>query len=746
MKTLRFFSLLVLILLMIKAANAQNPKWVLGSSQQDASNAFYGLGTNHLKFYEVDFTGPSPVSTPRTIGASINAISTYGTQDVINNALDANNNVLFYVFDAARIPWTSGSLVVDTIYFAAYNSSTNADEVFGRVATVATGASVIESELVRKPGSSTEYYFIYKTNCLSNANGDIRYVTIDAIAHTVSAPTNIVTAEKHGEGMAVSQLDCASNQRWFFFSRPESNGNVTLRRCAITSTGISAPTDLYTISIPNNGTIVVVGGIEIAPTNNYLSIANYSTASSTKDVILFDYDNSTGNVSNERSYNVTSGYPAVTSEFSPNGTRLYILQGGSGSFPNVIYNCPTSPTNYSVTSTDQVAVPLTGCLTLETAYDGNIYTMAGPNNASFYILHNVNTASVTVTSTSSTFFGPDDRIGTGLPDQVDGETGAQGNVTAQFTSSASTICVQQAINFTSTSLNATAYSWDFGDGNFSTNQNPTNTYTVSGTYTVSLVAANNCGSDTTTQVITVNNLPVAQITGPFAICSGQSIILTGSGGGTYQWSGGTNATTSSVTVSPSSTTAYYLTVSNGSCTSLPDTFIVNVHPVPVVNAGNDTTICSGDSVQLNGIVIGASSYIWGPSTFLSNTNILNPYASPTSTMTYILDASNSFDCSTSDTIVINVQSCTGIKENELNTSAFTIYPNPSGGQIEIITEKEFFGKCIVSVFDPEGQLVYREETANSGIVHTDLSRLAKGTYFIKLESGDMNATQKIILQ
>lgn len=51
-----------------------------------------------------------------------------------------------------------------------------------------------------------------------------------------------------------------------------------------------------------------------------------------------------------------------------------------------------------------------------------------------------------------------------------------------------------------TTGNVTSWSWDFGDANVSTLQNPTNTYVVEGTYTVSLTATGPGGSNTETKV------------------------------------------------------------------------------------------------------------------------------------------------------------------------------------------------------------------------------------------------------
>ncbi|HZG01534.1 MAG TPA: PKD domain-containing protein, partial [Chitinophagales bacterium] len=59
-------------------------------------------------------------------------------------------------------------------------------------------------------------------------------------------------------------------------------------------------------------------------------------------------------------------------------------------------------------------------------------------------------------------------------------------------------------DFTSTSTNATSYNWNFGvSGAASTDANPTYTYATGGTYTVTLIATNNCGADTTSQQISV---------------------------------------------------------------------------------------------------------------------------------------------------------------------------------------------------------------------------------------------------
>jgi len=58
--------------------------------------------------------------------------------------------------------------------------------------------------------------------------------------------------------------------------------------------------------------------------------------------------------------------------------------------------------------------------------------------------------------------------------------------------------------FLNNSQYGTSYHWDFGDGNQSTQQNPTHVYASVGTFNVVLTVTNNCGSDTYTTTVTTS--------------------------------------------------------------------------------------------------------------------------------------------------------------------------------------------------------------------------------------------------
>ncbi len=86
------------------------------------------------------------------------------------------------------------------------------------------------------------------------------------------------------------------------------------------------------------------------------------------------------------------------------------------------------------------------------------------------------------------------------------------------------------------SHNPTSWLWDFGDGTFSTLQNPTHEYEWSGSYTVTLVVSNSFGSDTITYENAVSiNRPDLPVIFNDTICENEQAMLTASGTGTILW-------------------------------------------------------------------------------------------------------------------------------------------------------------------------------------------------------------------
>lgn len=218
-----------------------------------------------------------------------------------------------------------------------------------------------------------------------------------------------------------------------------------------------------------------------------------------------------------------------------------------------------------------------------------------------------------------------------------------------------------------TTLNAsggTTYLWTPATGlSSNTIANPVVNTTVNATYTVS-VSNGGCAS---TDVVNVNvlALPIVNAGSDKVICTGDSVILNGSGGVTYTWTPTTyfdgwtyhpimdypNSMTPKVYPYTGGTNTFILTASNGSCTAS-DAVNVTVVSPPSPNAGSDVAICIGNSVGLN--ASGGTSYTWTPAVNISNPNVYNPIVNPTSSINYTVSVSNGV-CVRKDVVLVTVE-------------------------------------------------------------------------------------------
>ena len=100
---------------------------------------------------------------------------------------------------------------------------------------------------------------------------------------------------------------------------------------------------------------------------------------------------------------------------------------------------------------------------------------------------------------------------------------------ASLVSNATAGTLPFAVQFLDNSTNSpTSWTWSFGDGGTSSEQNPSHTYSVAGIYTVTLTATNSGGSDTVTRVgyITVTKPAAAPIASFFSTVQSGSSPLT----------------------------------------------------------------------------------------------------------------------------------------------------------------------------------------------------------------------------
>ncbi|NVN94214.1 MAG: gliding motility-associated C-terminal domain-containing protein [Bacteroidetes bacterium] len=254
-------------------------------------------------------------------------------------------------------------------------------------------------------------------------------------------------------------------------------------------------------------------------------------------------------------------------------------------------------------------------------------------------------------------------------------------------------CQGQSIVLQATQV-FTSYLWSTGASTQSVNVNTQGAYWLKGTN------ASGCsGYDTIN--ITLNPTPIVQIapTNP-SVCKGESITLTASSNllsTTYTWSN--TATTTTVNLSPTLTTSYFVIGKLNQCV---DTAFatINVKPLPIISTTADKNpICEGESTNLTaGSNMPSTTYVW-------NNNVTGNTLSvaPNNSAYYYVTgtASNCHDTSGITINVITQQSinlgvddylCVGDEKtlNANNLLGVFLWSNGTSGNTMIVNEPGVF--------------------------------------------------------
>lgn len=226
------------------------------------------------------------------------------------------------------------------------------------------------------------------------------------------------------------------------------------------------------------------------------------------------------------------------------------------------------------------------------------------------------------------------------------------NATFDFTSEVQ--CDGATVVFTNTSSGAFGFTWDFGDGNTSTEVSPTHVYSQAGTYTVQLssIYDASCVSTKTMQVMVTEPEIVADFTYDLTDCSSESATITftdastNSMNNTVSWmwtfSDGQISDEQNPTVSFTQTgnliAKLTITSDNGCMAMVADT--IDIQLVDLNLEDEEIALCFGDNVVLNPNGNPDYIYTWTPATGLDDPTAASPTASPTQTTQYTVTALN----------------------------------------------------------------------------------------------------------
>jgi len=360
------------------------------------------------------------------------------------------------------------------------------------------------------------------------------------------------------------------------------------------------------------------------------------------------------------------------------GASTYSWSPGASLSDSTIANpvaSPSSPTTYVVTgtdvngcvNTDTVSVSLNGltiAVSPNTTICAGASTTLGASGALTYVwspsatLSSDTISNPVATPTGTTTYTVIGTAGTGCSDTAFVTVSINALPVVNAGASLS-ICSGSNANLSVSGANT--YVWSpAATLNNANIPNPIATPTTTTLYTVTGTDLNGCmGSDTVTVV--VHPIPSANAGPNTSICIGSSTTLNATGGGTYSWSPATGLSSTTIAnpvATPTTTTTYTVTVMGAGFCSATAQVTITVNPVPVATAGADVSICNGASTTLS--VTGGGTYFWTPAGSLSSSTSANPVATPSTTTTYYVTASNAAGCTDMDSVTVTVSNSMSI--------------------------------------------------------------------------------------
>ncbi|MDC0950357.1 PKD domain-containing protein, partial [Flavobacteriaceae bacterium] len=484
---------------------------ILGFSQAEASHWYFGEGAGLIFDLSTD-----------TVSATTDAENTINTNEGCSSIADFNGNLLFY---------TDGRNVWDKNHNIMPNANYPANGLLGDPSSTSSGL------IVPKPGNPDQYYvftvdephhqnaFAFPNqgpadqsgNSLPNYtfsgggnagavpeaddgfNNGLAYSLVDLSLNggngdVVPSEKNIqlitydptdqgqasykcsekITAVEHADGASYWVLTHFMD-KFYAFRIDNSGVNTSPQETQI------APLINYT-GYRRNG----IGYMKASPDGTKIAVAHRQngntegqTANATGSVWIYDFDNSSGTLSNPSNLLPDSGPYGL--EFSPDSSKLYVSNDSSVIQFDLFSPSPSNSLAFIHTNSFnplQNRVPFIGALQL--GPDGRIYIANTDDYNSLDVINEPNELGVNSDYVQNGLaLAPGTSAVIGLPPFI------QSFFLASIVFENS--CVDDDIQFSvNTTQNYDSISWDFGDGlGVSNLDNPSYTYINLGTYTVS---------------------------------------------------------------------------------------------------------------------------------------------------------------------------------------------------------------------------------------------------------------------
>ncbi len=708
---------------------------------------FNNESSENATSFEWEFPGGNPAtSTDENPTVTYEQPGVYSVTLTVTNTAGSSTVTQTNYITVTTVPGAafSPSVNLDTVSFT--NNSTNANSYQWHFGDGNTSNEENPTHIYAEDGTYT-VTLIASNNC--GPDTATQQVTI------VTPPTaGFSAALTEGCAPFTVQFNNESSENATSFEWEFPGGNPATSTDENPTVTYEQP-GVYSVTL----TVTNAAGADTYTLTDYITVNDVPTAgfSSTTNGLIASFTNSSANAT---SYEWNFGDGNTSNEENP--THTYAEDG--------VYEVTLTATNEcgSVTTTQQVTIvtPPTagfsaalteGCapFTVQfsnessenaTSYEwefpgGNPATSTDENPTVTYEQPGVYSVTLTVTNAA----GADTYT---LTDYITVKPLPEANYTHEV--------MDATVSFTNSSTNATSYAWNFGDGNTSTEENPTHTYAEDGLYEVTLTATNECGSVTTTQTIVVAfQAPVAffdaeQTQGcvPLTVAFQN---LSSENATSFEWffQGGNPASSTEenpvVVYEQPGIFDVVLIASNANGT---DTFS-QVAFVEVIAAPTSswTYEVNEGTVTFNNSSTNATSYEWnfGDGNTSTEENPVHTYQQNGEyevTLTAFNDCGFASNTTTITVIVSAVEEIPGIQ-------VFEVFPNPNSGRFTLLLEGSPLDELTLSLANAIGQQLLEERVDfRSGKLNRsfNLAEFPGGTYILQLRSNDKVLYKKLVIE
>ncbi|MFN5182777.1 MAG: beta strand repeat-containing protein [Bacteroidota bacterium] len=567
-----------------------------------------------------------------TTGTSVSATPTSSTTYTITatDAIGCSNTTTISVNSSPQLIFSSSTATPSTIC-SGNNVNLSASAISGQppagycVPSYANGTSfgdfigLVQLGNINNPtaGAAAPYYTLFPASGVTTTTltaGSTYTITLQAGSYTandlaafIDYNQNVVLddlGEKLGE---TNDLGAAPAQTSFVFTVPATaiNGPTILRVRELDGTGtpIDPCTNLSSYGEAEDYVVTITGGVDPQMTYSW-SPATYLSSTTTSSTTATAMINSTSYVVTAASVSGCQVTDTINVTVNPSPSTP-VVSGDTICSGNVV-------SLNSSTGTGTIGWYLTSSGGAPIATGSNFTSSALTSSTTYYVQDSTAAGCVSQRIPVGVTVNPTPIVSLG-----NDITQCGGAATLDAGNSGAT------------------YLWN----NSQTTQ--TVSVTSSGSFNVLVTNQFNCSASDSVNV-TINSIPLVNLGPNASYCANSFVLDAQNSGSTYLWNNG--STNQSITVSASG--SYDVTVTSPQGCVGVDTISLTLASSPIVNLGVDTTLCGGGSVILDAQNAG-SSFVWNDNTTASILFV-------STSGTYWVDVTNSSNCTTRDSITVNI--------------------------------------------------------------------------------------------